>query len=237
MTSLSNSLRRTHGHPKEKEAEELGWIPHYTLPLNLIENKEGEKLDLAIMFHYRDKWLKVREELERETDKYLIDEHTKNTMKEALQAHSCKLYHLVTPTLLVSIESAVRIHLNKNTVEQRLDVKEKILRGFENLPVSNTRNLSSEMIQYETIKNHVYKHINNEADRADLSENQIPNRHAAIHGLVLYASEKTSLNSIFLADFTFHTITEIKQERVKELTRILNDQLTAKKRLRNTQFT
>ena len=49
MTSLSNSLRRTHGHPKEKEAEELGWIPHYTLPLNLIENKEGEKLGNYIL--------------------------------------------------------------------------------------------------------------------------------------------------------------------------------------------
>ena len=222
---LRSNLFPTLIHPKAQEATTLGWIPHYTLPMDLLEDKEGEDLDLAIMDHYRERWPRVRKQLELATDGYLIDEHSKETMKEALEAHESKLYRMVPPTLLVGIEGAVRNHLNKNIVGQGVDVKGRIVTGAGDLPISAARNLSSEMVQYETVENHLYKHVDNEADRADLSENPIPNRHAAIHGLVPYSSEKSSLNSIFLADFVFHVITEIKRQKISEAARILRNHI------------
>ena len=222
---LRSNLFPTLIHPKAQEAATLGWIPHYTLPMDLLEDKEGEDLNLAIMDHYRERWPRVRKQLELATDGYLIDEHSKETMKEALEAHESKLYRMVPPTLLVGIEGAVRNHLNKNLVGQGVDVKGRIVTGAGDLPISAARNLSSEMVQYETVENHLYKHVDNEADRADLSENPIPNRHAAIHGLVPYSSEKSSLNSIFLADFVFHVITEIKRQKISEAARILRNHI------------
>ena len=72
-------------------------------------------------------------------------------------------------------------------------------------------------------ENHLYEQVKNEADRTELAANSIPNRHAAIHGLVPYSTEKSSLNSIFLTDFVFHIITEMKREIIKDVIQILNN--------------
>ena len=39
-----------------------------------------------------------------------------------------------------------------------------------------------------------------------LKNNPVPNRHAAIHGLLVYSSQQNSLNVIFLADYLFDVI-------------------------------
>ena len=45
--------------------------------------------------------------------------------------------------------------------------------------------------------------VKSEEHREILNKNPIPNRHAAIHGLVVYSSLQSSLNAIFIADYIF----------------------------------
>ena len=71
------------------------------------------------------------------------------------------------------------------------------------------------------MEKHLYEHIDDENDRSKFAESPIPNRHATVHGLVPYASEKSSLNSIFLADFVFLMITQIKKEKITKVAEIL----------------
>ncbi len=77
------------------------------------------------------------------------------------------------------------------------------------------------------MENHLYKRIDNENDRSMFEESPIPNRHAAVHGLVPYASEKSSLNSIFLADFVFLMITQTKKRKIMEVVKILKGYVLA----------
>ncbi len=42
------------------------------------------------------------------------------------------------------------------------------------------------------------------------AQDPVPNRHAAVHGLVSYSSMQNSLNTIFMADYIFQVISFLK---------------------------
>ena len=208
-------------NPKARVAEELGWVVHRTLPTTVLEDASEDNLDEAIMTHYKERWAEVRREIELATSGYLIDEDSKETMSQILSAHEYGLYRLVPVAIMVEIERAARVHLYGKLVGRHLDIKGKIVDEIGELPISAFQDITSGIIQHETLENHLYEHIDDDGDRSQFAENPIPNRHAAIHGLVPYSTEKSSLNSIFLADFVLQMITEIKREKIAEIADIL----------------
>ena len=46
-----------------------------------------------------------------------------------------------------------------------------------------------------------FQDIVSEQDRKRLEQDPVPNRHAAMHGYVVYSSQQNSLNAIFMADY------------------------------------
>lgn len=210
-------------HPKARMAARLGWVVHHTLPIAVLESASEDDLDSAIMTHYKESWTEVGKEIELSTVKYLVDQDSKETMTQALSAHECGLYRLVPRAILTEIERVIRVQLLESVAGGSLDVKGTILKQVDTLPIAALRDLSSDLLQYKTLEKHLYKRIVDERDRRELVENPIPNRHAAVHGLIPYASAKNSLNSIFLGDFVFFIITQIKKEQINEVARILSD--------------
>ena len=208
-------------NPKARVAEELGWVVHRTLPTTVLEDASEDNLDEAIMTYYKERWAEVRREIELATSGYLIDEDSKDTMSQILSAHEYGLYRLVPVAIMVEIERATRVHLYGELVGRHLDIKGKIVDEIGELPISAFQDITSGIIQHETLENHLYEHIDDNGDRSQFAENPIPNRHAAIHGLVPYSTEKSSLNSIFLADFVLQMITEMKREKIAEIADIL----------------
>ena len=203
-------------HPRAQLISELGWVVHHSLPIDLLDNVHDDDLDEAIMAHYRATWSDFRRETELDTHGYLVDQDTKETVIQALQAHQIGLYRLVPRTLMAEIERVIRLQLRDKVVDSRLKVKETILSEVDDLPMSSFHDLTSSIMQYEALEGHLYERINDENDRSRFADNPIPNRHAAIHGLVPYSSEKSSLNSIFLIDFVLHTITQAKRARMRK---------------------
>ncbi len=62
------------------------------------------------------------------------------------------------------------------------------------------------MIGWKRLTSHLYEPIRNENDRKSFLDNSVPNRHAVIHGLVIYSSEQSSLNSIFMFEYVLQLI-------------------------------
>ena len=208
-------------NPKDRDAAKKGWVVHHTLPTSLLEQTEEENLDAAIMAYYREKWVDVRGIIEKNTDQYLVDEDSKELMRQALEAHERQLYSLVPRSLLPEIEAVIRRHLHANKVGS-LDMKSEISQ-FGELPASWFRDLSSDLIQYEILEDHLYEGIHTDATRGKFAESPIPNRHATVHGLVTYSSEKSSLNSIFLTDFTLYMITAWKKAWIQRVITTINN--------------
>ena len=55
--------------------------------------------------------------------------------------------------------------------------------------------------------NHLYEQVN-DINRQQFINLPIPNRHAAIHGLIVYSSMKNSFNTIIMADYIFQIVTQ-----------------------------
>ena len=208
-------------------AARLGWVVHRTLPTTVLEDADEENLDKAIATHYKENWAEVRIEIDQALSGYFVDQDSKETMDPALSAHEHGFYRLVPRAMVIEIERAARVQLHNRIVDRGLNIKEKILNGVDYLPLSSFEDLTADMIQYETLENDLYEQIWDENDRSQFTESPIPNRYAAVHGLVPYASEKSSLNSIFLADFVFRMITQIKRERITEAAEILKGYVVA----------
>ena len=213
-------------HPRAQMVSELGWVVHHSLPIDLLDSVHDDDLDDAIMAYYKATWTDFRRETELDTHEYLVDQDTKETVIQALQAHESGLYRLVSPTLMAEIERVVRLQLKGNVMERQPNVKETILSEVDELPMSSFHDLTSSIMQYDALEGHLYEHIKDETDRGRFADNSIPNRHAALHGLVPYSSEKSSLNSIFLMDFVLHTITQAKRARIAEAADILKGFIT-----------
>ena len=215
--------------PCVKVAKQLGWVIHHTLPLTLLEETPEEDLDEAILNYYQAEWPTIRRTLELDTDSYLIDEDSKEIMKQALAGHEAGLYRLIPRAILPEIETLIRKELHQGK-PQPLNMTEEV-RIFGEIPASFSRGLASGLSGYEALAQTLYKHVKTESDQMKVAANPIPNRHATIHGLVAYAGEKTSLNSIFLADFVFDIFTKIKRSEIKHAASTESSQELMGKRL------
>ena len=198
-----------------------GWIPHYTTPFDLIAGwgEEPKAVGNQLLHYYDSNWKDVRSQMEARLAHYQIDEEAKATLREALDAHEARLYRCVSRVLFPEIERVFRTKLFDGQVGP-IPYKELVSKL-----VGEDRSLGDFMSGgfYELdIFGHLTKHIENgdksegskfiyglfqkvgsEEDQERLMQDPIPNRHAALHGLVVYSSQQNSLNAIFIADYIF----------------------------------
>ena len=214
--------------PSLQVAKQLGWVIHHTFPSTLLEETPEEDLDDAILNYYQAEWMGIRRTLVLDTDSYLIDEDSKGIMKQALAGHEAGLYRLIPRSMLPEIETLIRKELHQGK-PQVLNMTEEV-KIFEEIPISFMRDWASGLSGYEALTQTLYEHVKTEYDQTKVAANPIPNRHATVHGLVAYAAEKTSLNSIFLADFAFDVFTKIKRSKIKQAASILSNLAAARSR-------
>ena len=197
--------------------EKAGWFPHGTFPTELLQENLSEiELDEKVLDYYRENWTEVHQCIEDELSGCLVDTREKDVFRQALMAHSSGLYDLVSPALFSQVERVVRVHLYENKIGHISVVKE--MRGrLTEFPSSALPDGLVGYIGFDIFTRLLYANIKTETERERFSNIAIPNRHAVIHGLLDYESEKNSLNSIFIASYAFQLITAIKIEETKKL--------------------
>ena len=190
--------------------EKNGWFPHYTMPEELIaKNKNRPELNEVLIDYYRRNWRSVRRFIEQRLDRYLVDAESKAAFRECLDAHENGFYRLVCRSSFPEVERIIRVEINHNKVGQ-FSVQKLVRQHFDDLPVSVFPNSKFGFAGYRQFTEHLYAQVNSEDDRQRLLSHQVPNRHASIHGLIPYASEQSSLNSIFAAEYVLELVTKWK---------------------------
>ena len=193
--------------------ERTGWFPHHTFPLHLLADDDDDTVtDELILAYYSDNWARVRQEIEEDLSNYLINDDSKEALRQVLIAHENGLYLLVCPGLFAEMERAVRVCLYDNQVG-RISIVKQIKDNFGVLPSAVFPDRALGLVGFRQLINHVYESIPTDADRERFSDSPVPNRHAAIHGLVTYSSEKSSLNTIFIAAYFFQLLTTTKMSQ------------------------
>lgn len=199
--------------------DEVGWLPHYTTPFEKIEACDWnvEKIDGILTAHYQENWEEIKKELQKQVSDYHIDEEAKNTFYESLAAHENGLYRCVCRLLFPEIERIVRYDLYSDNITEK---SKKFHDTLQELAGSISPGRMEPhgyygLRMYLKLTDHLYVNVRTDQDRQRVANDSVPNRHAALHGIVAYNSMKNSLNMILMADFAFQVIDIIKRERAE----------------------
>ena len=196
-----------------------GWLPHRTMPYRAIGELGGdtERTTELVLRYYRENWQDIREYLESELSNCDINKESMATFVEALDAHENGLYRGVCRVLLPEIERLVRVELESNKIGT-LRVNEILVDFVDDSDMSFGDMMLGDMYNVDLFKrfvSHVYEHVD-AANRQDFADDPVPNRHAAVHGLVIYSTEQNSLNTIFMADYIFRLVAVVKSASTSE---------------------
>lgn len=208
---------------------QAGWLPHYTTPLNLVANSAGEAdaVRNRLSEYYSQNWDDVRKAIECQMGGYNVDEDAKATLREALDAHGYGLYKSVCRLLFPEIDRLLHVEIfgrrtgsaKYNEAVSKL-VSDKTLDDFipggwydfdyfahltKAIRQSGVSELDDRIFGIFTpVK---------ENDLQRLEQDPVPNRHAVVHGYVSYSSPQNSLNTIFIADYIFRLISQLRNDR------------------------
>ena len=189
--------------------ERTGWFPHSTFPTHLLtQDYDDTYFDEAVLTYYRVNWAIVRQTIEEELSQCHVDEDAKEALHQALIAHEEGLYRLVPPSLFPVIERAVRVCLYGDRIGN-VSVKKQLENYLGDLPLSVLPYGALGFFGYSQLSHHLYEGIHTDSARQRFLVAPVPNRHATIHGLVVYSSEKSSLNTIFVAMYVFRVLTVV----------------------------
>ena len=219
---------------RAKALHESGWLPHYTMPFDRIAAcwPDPDEIQRAIRFRYEDEWDDVRVQIEQRLSSYEIDDEASATFHEALDGCEAHRYRSVCRVLFPEIERVARTQIfdgqlqiaPKELVERLVGENSGMGLGdvwFDGFYDLCTFDYVSEHIKKRDLRigegehptglQGLYTHVNT-SQRFDAAlANPIPNRHAAIHGLVAYAKRQNALNAIFIADYMFAVIARFVQ--------------------------
>ncbi len=193
--------------------DEAGWLPHYTTPFDDLQSFEtAEEVAGFLEAHYRERWSDVRASLEAHLGLYAVDDTAKGAFRKALDLHQDGHYGAAVLYVFPAIERLARQELHNGQ-----------LSGFASQP--RLRELAGElyadqiepggfrgMALYQCLDDHLYSQLKTaealEAARLD----PIPNRHAAIHGLIDYDTHQSSVNALIMADYVLQVFTAVKAD-------------------------
>lgn len=198
---------------QDRLLEQAGFLPHHTTPFHLLPDNSAQTDDLSSLIEgfYRDKWLSIRESIEKRIHSLNLDDEAKHAFDEGLTAHESGLYRATCRHLLTEIERITRVEIHDNSLAHITSQKRLVeLAGSLSLVEVEPRGYFGFKL-FKRLADHLYTKIQNDDDRKRLNADHVPNRHAAVHGLIVYRSYKNSLNTIFITDYVFQVIDALKR--------------------------
>lgn len=194
---------------------EAGWLPHYTSPqLTWQGALDAEMVTQAYDAHYRQQWPTVREQFRHLVLDLDIDNEAKATFEEALSAHENGLYRSTVRLIFPELERVARVELFDDSLEHPLTSQRRLRTEVLSLSSDDVRPGGFALgALAEKLTEHIYEEARTEEARAVFRASAIPNRHAALHGVVSYRSHQSSINALIIADFSLQVIAAVKRAR------------------------
>jgi hypothetical protein len=199
----------------ERQKERLiciGVLPHSSTPFELLDlTADVAALRQSVKKFYEDNWPDISSAIATRVDAYNIDDEAKATLREALLSHQYGHYRSVCRVLFPEIERVVRVELCEGKLGT-IYVHELMDGTTDKIYLSDLEPHGVfALALFDRLTDHLYKSIKTEEDRKRFEADPVPNRHAAIHGFIVYNSFWNALNVIFMADFAFQIVSLAKK--------------------------
>lgn len=206
-------IRLAHRHVVFNKA---GWLLHYTTPFDLIgDDITAAGLSDLLDDYYRRNWPQVSAEFRARLAALDVDGEAKATFCEALDAHGAGFYRATVRLLFPEIERVARIELLEGSLKGIASLKEVRKAAGEQLGLSDLEPMGGGPViaQFARMSGHLYEEAKTPELVAKLAGDPVPNRHAAVHGLVEYRTLQSSLNALIMTEFMFQVVTALKAVR------------------------
>lgn len=185
-----------------------GWLPHHTTPFHLLDPAETDPVvsGKIVSDYYEAEWPVVEAAFRLRLEEHGFDAETLATFNEALIAHRHRLYRTTARTLFPDIERKARDVLSASGVETNSGLW-GLRKAVESLGMENfTRAGVVSPKLYRMFARHLYSNVKTAARLTEVAGDPVPNRHAALHGLVVYTSGKSSLNALIMSEYVHLSI-------------------------------
>ena len=195
--------------------DETGWLPFGHAPYHCMERHgdDAERVDACMSSYYRERWSEIRTSLEENLKACHVDDEARAAFGEALSAHETGLYRCVCRLLFPEIERMLRSRLPDHISPDRIGSKQLI----EMLTGTDLSEKISEGRFFGFLfLDRLYRRLYERVDRnniADVRKDFLPNRHAAVHGLVAYPEHKHSMNMLVMTDYIFQMLPPVEPAR------------------------
>lgn len=201
---------RKHQEAKDALRVSAGLLPHATTPLEVFNPEKPGDFGPATMEYYRMSWDAVEGQFLADLDGYHISDEAKGAMREALICHRHSLFRSVVLTLLPYVEMEFRrafeIDVGGNAASRK-ELREIVWK----VPAGIVFSHIAPMDLLQILDNHLYEQVKTVEALERFQKDAIPNRHAAIHGLIQYSSFQNSLNTLIVADYVFFLISQLRK--------------------------
>lgn len=209
---IMEGLTSFYGHVKKGELiEEAGWLPHYTSPFDSITlGDDPAQVSSLIDQHYRDNWPNVKAQFMAKVATYSVDDEAKETFTEALELHEIGHYRAVVRLLFPEIERVAR----KEVYEGKMGIaslKELREAAGKNLGLSSFGSIQYSLNLFHRVSEHLYEYVSDPAAVEKYTNDPVPNRHASVHGIVIYKKVNNSLNAIIMAEMMLAIVNDLKE--------------------------
>jgi hypothetical protein len=201
---------------RHRRVDDAGWLPHYTTPFEDIPaDADKAAISAFLEAYYRDNWPRIAEQFEEHVDGLPVDEPAKTAFREAIAAHGQGQHRAVTRMLFPEIERVYRAELMEGKLKGLTGLGD--LRGaIPELPASLFGPLDDPGVQLvRRLLDHLYRRVESADEVAAIIDDPVPNRHASIHGIIVYASANSSINMLIMAEFLFIVIGAVKRLQIE----------------------
>lgn len=194
----------------KEELEKAGILPHTTTPWSKFSQDDPSRFSSDTMEYYRENWDVVRAEMEKECSEYQVGVELHAAYKDALICHSHRLYRSSVLTLFPYIEGEFRKAYHLKPGGKGYASLREFRETLQNVPAGVALNNVAPFRMMKMLDEHFYEGVLSEEAVHQLSSDPIPNRHAALHGLIDYNSELNSLNTIIFASYFMSLVHSLK---------------------------
>jgi hypothetical protein len=192
--------------------DRLGWLPHYTTPFEQLEGLADTQVEEVLEMHYVAGWAAIRAKIIEQLDTYHLDDIAKAALIEGLDAYEAGRYRSAVVLLFIEIERLTRQELHGGELGGISSVKKlQELAGEMSLRDISPGGAAGLRL-YKKLIRHLYQPVKTPDELAACATDAVPNRHAAIHGLLVYGSRLNCLNTIFMADYLFQVISVRREQ-------------------------
>lgn len=206
LAPLLEELNR-HSTAKAK-LREIGLLPHATTPWRAFSEISSDDFPSICRRHYRENWGEIEREVKTEIADYMISASARQSLEDALACHGAGLYRSAVLTLLPSVEMEFRRAFEIIPGDPAASLVE-LRRAIKMAPAQYITSHVAPFDLFRILDNHLYATVKTPEALMRFEGDPIPNRHAAIHGLIEYTEELHSLNTIFMADYVFFLISQL----------------------------